>query len=198
MAIFGAHKNSADCIKAIFDLHFRSGSILDVNFGKGVFYKKMPDRNVVGLDILPKGNVIADNKALPFVSGSFDVGVCDPPYKRGNRNRRYTRRYGEAPCTEPRVTKSYFDLLPELIRVSRIGIIVKCQDCSDGHRFRARHIQIIERVKDLTGLDPHDIAITARFGGPNNTLNGKQRFFQQSFSYFMVWKWKENFKPVRF
>jgi len=200
VAINGAHKNSSDCIKAILDLHFPYGHIIDVNYGLGVFYKLVPNRTVTGIDLKGTGDIVADNKHLPFQTDTFDVGVCDPPYRRGSGNKRYENRYGKAPCTEARVNASYVELLPELIGVSRDGIIIKCQDTPDGHKFLARHIAIIGMVRALTGLDVHDIAITSRFGGPNNITNGTQRFFQQSFSYYLIWKWtaKYPFKPLRF
>jgi hypothetical protein len=195
--VFG---NSADAIAAILPLHFPTGDILDVNYGHGVFYKKVAGRKITGVDIRPPAEIIADNRALPFEADSFDIGVLDPPYKRGNGNTRYTSRYGKAPCTEPRVTKSYFEALPELLRVCRSGIIVKCQDASDGHAFYARHCQIIDWMKEQTGLTVHDIAIAARDGVPNSNTQGTRRYFQQAASYFMVWKWrsKKPFRPVRF
>ena len=193
-------RNSADCIAGLLDLHFKEGTIVDVNYGLGVFYKNVRGREITGVDLRPPAQIICDNAALPFADDSFDIGVCDPPYKRGNGNKRFEARYGEAPCTEQKVTRLYWKALPELLRVCRSGMIVKCQDAPDGHRFYARHIQIVEWVKEQTGLDVHDIAVAVRHGTPNNTLNGRPRFFQQGLSYFLVWKWRQKkpFKPVRF
>jgi hypothetical protein len=191
--------DSATAMRSILGLHFPDGTILDVNFGLGTFYKKT-DRPVTGVDVRPPAAIICDNKELPFPDDSFDIGVCDPPYKRGSRNVRYTDRYGVAPCTEPRVTKSYFPALTELLRLCRIGIIVKCQDASDGHSFTPRHVIIVNWMRKQTGLFVHDIAIVARRSVPNATTQGTRRFFQQSISYFLVWKWKQKrpFRAMRF
>jgi DNA modification methylase len=196
--VFG---NSADAMAAILPLHFPTGTILDVNWGHGVFYKNVTGRDITGVDIRPPAKIIADNRNLPFENDSYDIGVLDPPYKRGKGNVRYEGRYGVAPCTEPRVTKSYYEALPELLRVCRAGIIVKCQDAGDGHAFYARHAQIMSWMKENTGLDVHDIAVVARSNGvPNANTQGKRRYFQQALSYFLIWKWrsKNPFKPVRF
>src|SRR5687768_15723138 len=154
-------QDSPSAMAAILKLHFPHGTIVDVNFGLGVFYKKVR-RDVVGVDIRPPAQIICDNRRLPFAADSFEVGVCDPPYKRGNGDKKYPARYGIAPCTEPRVTRSYFELLPELVRVSRSGVIIKCQDASDGHRVYLRHVTLIQWMKEQTGLDPHDIGVIAR------------------------------------
>lgn len=192
--------NSADAIASILALHFPSGKILDVNFGLGVFYRRV-NREIVGVDLKPTGDVICDNSRLPFPPDSFEVGVCDPPYKRGNGNVRYSSRYGEnPPCTEPRCTKLYHRALPELLRVCKSGVIVKCQDASDGHAFHPRHIDLCDWMKNLTGLKVHDVAVVIRWGVPDANTQGRRHYFQQALSYFLVWKWSEKFpfRPTRF
>lgn len=194
------HWDSAAAIRTILDLHFPNGTILDVNYGLGVFYKKS-DRRVIGVDIRPTGSVLADNKQLPFADNSFDIGVCDPPYRRGNGDKKYQERYGLAPYTQKRVTQSYLDLLPELLRVSRQGIIVKAQDETDGHRFYARQVTLINHIKSLTGLDPHDIAYLVKTGVPDNNVKGRNRHFMANcISMFIIYRWssKNPFRAIRF
>jgi len=184
--VFG---DSASAMQRILDLHFPHALVLDVNYGQGVFYKKSSHK-VIGVDLRPTGQVVADNRRLPFRDDCTDVGVLDPPYKRGPRNLRYQDRYGVAPCTEPRVTKSYLEAMPEILRTCRQGMIIKCQDATDGHRFYARHITIVNWMKEQTGLDPHDMAIVARKGGASSHQIGTPRYMQQALSYFLIWKWK--------
>lgn len=190
---------SSAAMASILPMHFPTGTILDVNFGHGVFYQKVA-RDVTGVDVRPPAKIICDNAALPFADDSFDVGVCDPPYKRGNTNKRYESRYGVAPDTEPKVTRLYYAAMTELLRVCRQGMIVKCQDAADGHSFHARHVMLCEWVKEKTGLRVHDIATVIRWGVPNANTQGTRHFFQQSTSYFLIWKWRSKcpFKPVRF
>jgi len=192
--------DSATAMASILAMQFPEGTILDVNYGLGVFYKHVPNRDITGVDVRPPAKIICDNTSLPFAADSFDVGVIDPPYKRGNKNGRYENRYGVAPCTEQKATRLYFAALPELMRVCRNGIIIKCQDAADGHTFYARHAQIMEWMKEQTGLNVHDIAVCVRHGLPNSTTNGKRHFLQQAMSYFLIYRWrqKEPFKPVRF
>jgi hypothetical protein len=188
---------SSSAIAEILNRHFPTGSILDVNYGLGVFYKNVASRRIVGVDLKPTGTVIADNKALPFQNASFDVGVVDPPYKRGD-GKRYEHRYGLAPKTETKVTWSYYAALEELLRVVRHGLIIKCQDGTDGHRVHARHFTLMTWMKEKTGLEPHDIAINARFSLPSMMAQGRSHFFQQGVSYFLIYRWTGCFKPVRF
>lgn len=148
--------NSAAAMASILPMHFPTGTILDVNYGLGVFYSRV-DRDVTGVDVRPPAKIICDNAHLPFEADSFDVGVCDPPYKRGNDDSKYTDRYGDAPCTEQQATKLYYNAMPELLRVCRGGVIVKCQDASDGHTFYPRHIMLAEWMKEKTGLSVHDV-----------------------------------------
>lgn len=198
-----AHQNSADAIEDILSIHFPVGSILDVNYSMGTFYKNV-SRDVIGIDIRPVANILADNKNVPFSNDSFDLGVCDPPYKRGNGETKYSNRYGAAPCTARKSSKQYFDLLPELIRVSRDGIIIKGQDETDGHRFYSRMFEIMNFMKELTGMEPHDVSYVIRSGVVDNNIgagkNGSRHFMANCVSFFLVYKWKSKypFKPVRF
>lgn len=192
--------NSSALMATLLDLHFPTGSIIDATYGLGVFYKNVPHRIVVGVDwARGLGAIRADSRRLPFADDSFDVGVCDPPYKRGD-GARYEHRYGVAPHTEQQVTRLYEAILPELLRVSRQGLIVKVQDGTDGHKFYPRHIQIAGYIKEMTGLDPHDIAVVARSVLPCTLVRGRQHFFRQGVSYFLVYKWRNKFpfRPIRF
>jgi hypothetical protein len=196
------HYESSDSMKTILGLHFPKGKILDVNHSLGVFYKKV-EREVVGIDIRPISHILADNRALPFSDDSFTVGVCDPPYKRGPRDRRYSHRFGEAPYTTKRVTNQYLELLPELLRVSTDGIIIKAQDDTDGHKFNCRSFVLMSFMKELTGLAPHDVSYMVRTGVPENninSLNNKRHFLANCVSYFLIYKWssKNPFRPLRF
>jgi len=189
---------SAEAMAAILALHFPEGTILDVNYGLGAFYRKT-DRKVTGVDIRPPAEIQCDNRSLPFAADSFDIGVCDPPYKRGD-GQKYEGRYGKAPKTETQVTWSYHATLSELLRVVRRGLIVKVQDGTDGHRFHARHVQIAEWMKTKTGLEPHDIAMNVRTKLAPCMAQGVPHFFQNGVSFWLIYAWrsKNPWKPVRF
>lgn len=196
------HNDSAESMKTILSLHFPEGRILDVNHSLGVFYKKV-ERDVTGIDLRPVAHIVADNRALPFPDNSFALGVCDPPYKRGPGDKKYIERFGIPPYTTKRVTQQYYDLLPELLRVATDGIIIKAQDDTDGHRFNFRLSQLVNFMKEKTGLDPHDISYIVRPGVPENninSLNNERHFLANCVSYFLIYKWKSKdpFRPFRF
>lgn len=190
---------SADAMRAILNLHFPRGRILDVNWGLGAFYRQCGHRDVTGVDVRPCGHLQCDNRSLPYGDNAFDVGVCDPPYKRGD-GRKYEHRYGVAPKTETKVTRSYYETLTELLRVSASGVIIKLQDGTDGHRFHPRLLQVAGWMKSQTGLDPHDICHVARPRLAGTMVQGTPHFFKQGVSYFLIYKWrrKNPCKPVRF
>lgn len=191
-------RESASAIAAILGLHFPTGTIIDVNYGLGAFYRQT-ERAVFGIDLRPTGDIIADNRRLPLADDSFDVGVCDPPYKRGD-GLKYEARYGKAPKTETQVTWSYHATLAELLRVCRRGVIIKVQDGTDGHRFHPRHITIAEWMKAKTGLEPHDIAVNARRQLAPTMAQGVPHFFQNGLSFFLVYAWRSKapWRPIRF
>ena len=194
------HRDSAEAMRVILSLHFPSGSILDVNYGLGTFYLKV-QREVVGIDLRSVAPIIADNRHLPFAADSFAVGVCDPPFHRGKGDTKYIERYGLAPYTAKRVSQQYYELLPELLRVARDGIIIKAQDESDGHRFYHRMFSLVAFIKDLTGLLPHDIAYLVKSGVMDNVRSDRDRHFMANcISYFLIYRWSQKapFKPVRF
>ena len=194
------HKDSAEAMRTILGLHFPTGKILDVNHSLGVFYKKV-ERDVTGIDIRPVTSIIADNRALPFAADSFAVGVADPPYRRGNGDTKYSERYGKAPYTAKRVSQQYYDLIPELLRVSTDGMIIKAQDETDGHRFYHRMFSLVQFVKEITGLEPHDVTYLVKNGVMDNNVKGRERHFTANcVSYFLVYRWAQKFpfKPLRF
>jgi hypothetical protein len=191
------YASSAECIRYLLELHFPEGSILDVTYGLGVFYKEV-QRRVTGFDLLSTGNIVGDNRQLPLRDQSFDIGVLDPPYKRGD-GVRYEHRYGKAPHTEQQVTRSYYEALPELLRVCRQGLIIKVQDGTDGHRFYPRHIEVCNYLSELAKIRLHDVAIVVRNGVPDVMAQGVQHFFMQRMSYFLVFKWRDrSYRPVIF
>lgn len=195
-----AYKNSSDAMETILNLHFPTGSILDVNHSIGVFYKNVK-RDVVGIDVRPVTHILADNRCLPFCDNSFSVGVADPPYRRGNGDTKYTKRYGKAPYTAKRVSQQYYDLIPELIRISKDGMIIKAQDETDGHKFYHRMFSLVCFIKQLTNLEPHDIVYLVKTGVMDNNVKGRNRHFTANcVSYFLVYRWvaKNPFRPVRF
>lgn len=63
--------------------------VLDMTWGKGVFWKQIPHRpyRVIGMDNKrkTKGDLRASFYRLPFPDGLFDVVVFDPPFQFGTK-----------------------------------------------------------------------------------------------------------------
>jgi hypothetical protein len=190
---------------------FNSGSklvatLLQIHFGSCIvcvdpacsvrsFLNSLSDTTVVVCGDLRKEvkpDWVGDFKRLPFRDGQFDVGLFDPPFKRGVRQTEdyYTGRYGPAPNNENAATKQYMDGLPELFRVCARGVVAKIQDASDGHTFHDRRFQLTEFVKSRYGIGLHDVLILDSPSKVPQRRGPTRRFSRQTVSYFLVWKYE--------
>jgi hypothetical protein len=150
---------------------------------------------VTGVDIRDTGDIVADNRSLPLPDDSHDVGVIDPPYKRGAGNRIFEKAYGKAPCTYRRMMTQYYEAIPELLRVVRCGIVAKVQDGCEAERLYANHIELANWMRLHYGLALADLAVLVASGRRPAHTHGQRRRFQQTLSYFLVWKWPNGKKP---
>jgi hypothetical protein len=95
--VFSAYTaDNAEVFPHVLSLHVPAGAVVaDVTFGKGVFWKKVPEGTytVRGSDIaLKKGLRVpsfitlrdkVDCRSLPYADGELDCLVLDPPYMEG-------------------------------------------------------------------------------------------------------------------
>ncbi len=197
------YRRSSDAIEAIMALHFPGRDVIDMTWGKGAFWREY-DGVVIGGDLALGAGIRWDATRLPLRDKSVAVAVIDPPFKRGPRNHPHQGidflrgRYGSAGHTEQAVDRLYDGMLPEALRVATKGLILKCQDGTDGHSFYPRHIRLADQVRSLTGLEVHDLTMIYSPNKTGTLVQGEQRFFRQHISYLMVWRWTHDFKRVRF
>jgi hypothetical protein len=123
---------NAELIDRLLSLCFRGNpTILDTTYGNGMFWVNS-GRSVTGCDKDPARakDVCCDFAKLPFADGTFDVVVFDPPFQPlsgsggGVVNKRFTKIIGGRGAVRPLVDSG----LKEAWRVSRRGVIYKCQD----------------------------------------------------------------------
>jgi len=81
--IFSSYSgDNSDIFPKILGLHVPTGSkVADVTYGKGVFWKNIPEGHYHLLATDIKSGV--DCRTLPYRNGEIDCVVLDPPYMEG-------------------------------------------------------------------------------------------------------------------
>lgn len=196
--VFSAYTGANDDIfPHILSLYVRPGSIVaDVTYGKGVFWRKVPDDTFQLLSSdLSKGT---DCRKLPYDDESIDCVVFDPPYMHTpggtahvnhqnyegyykNNRVNSQKKYHEA------VLDLYFTAAREAWRVLRKGgvYIVKCQDEVCANQQRLTHIEIVNELTNY-GFIAEDLFIVVRNGKPGVSRLLKQAHARKNHSYFLV------------
>ena len=150
--VFSAYVGgNEDVFPKILDLYVSPKSVIaDVTFGKGVFWRNVPE-NLYKVRSTDIQNGI-DCRNLPYESGEIDCVVLDPPYMHSPGGTAHTvhsafENHYRNNSTDNRTRKKYHEAVLELyeeagaeaFRVLRDRgvLIVKCQDevCSNRQRF---------------------------------------------------------------
>lgn len=147
--------------------------ILDATVNAGRFWAGSP-RNVIGLDrdgsVLP--SVVGDNRAIPFLSGVFDLVVYDPPHvpnQGRDVTKDFTTRFGlvEQSGKENGYSLShlYPPFLSEAFRVLRSEglVFAKIADYTHNHRRVWAHCDFLSAAAEA-GFTACDCVIKVRKG----------------------------------
>jgi len=193
-----------DIFPKIMQLHVPSGStVADVTYGKGTFWKKVPEGayKVLATDI----ETGVDCRKLPYGDRNIDCVVLDPPYAEGFYRRSVEHLAGagshnafrehyavERPTTEgPKYHEAVLDLYfkagNEAHRVLRENgvFIVKCQDQVSANRQRLHHVDLINYYGSL-GFHTKDLFVVVRENKPCVSRLKKQIHARKNHSYFLV------------
>lgn len=147
--------------------------ILDATVNCGRFWKGLK-RPVIGIDTEPKclPRIVADNTAMPFRSGTFDVVVYDPPHipNQGKDNLKdFNVRFGLV-LKSPKEQKYNFShmyppFLKEAYRVLKAESVLLCKiaDYVHHHRYQWAHIDLTLAAR-AKGFCPCDCIIKVRKG----------------------------------
>ena len=131
-------------------------------------------RPVIGLDIDPghRPDICADNAALPFRSGSFDVVVYDPPHipnQGRDRSKDFTGRFGLGARSDKENGYSFAHTYPAFMAeawrvLTEAGLLLcKITDYIHNHRYQWAHIDLIRSGQEA-GFTACDCIIKARKG----------------------------------
>jgi hypothetical protein len=168
-------EDDADLIEELLSFypHQEPRSILDATVNGRRFWKGSV-RPVVGLDIDPRHRpeICADNAAMPFRSGQFDVVVYDPPHipnQGSDRSKDFNVRFGlgarSAKENGYTFSHTYPAFMAEAWRVliSEGILLCKIADYVHNHRYQWAHIDLI-RAGQEAGFTACDCIIKVRRG----------------------------------
>ncbi len=200
--VFSGHQGgNEDLFPRILWLYVPEGSVVaDVTYGKGVFWKHVP-QNVYSLfasDI--KDGV--DARDLPYPNSSVHCVVFDPPYMHTpggsahDNHQNYESYYrnnaaanGSGKKYHEAVLDLYFQAAKEAKRVLKNeGVyILKCGDEVCANQQRLTHVEIInELTKD--GFVIEDLFVLLRNNRPGMSRVIRQIHARKNHSYFLVFR----------
>ena len=147
--------------------------ILDATINGGRFWRGSA-REVIGLDIDPRHRprICADNAAMPFRPGSFDVVVYDPPHipnQGQDRSKDFNTRFGLGGRSPKENGYSFAHTYPAFmaeawrVLIDEGILLCKIVDYVHNHRYQWAHIDLIRAGQDV-GFTACDCIIKIRKG----------------------------------
>jgi hypothetical protein len=185
----------------ILALYVAPGSVVaDVTYGRGVFWKRVPQEVYRLLPSDLKDGV--DCRKLPYRSGQLDAVVFDPPYMHtpggtahvGHQNYEsyYRNNVAESesgPKYHEAVLDLYFGAADEARRVLKEnGIyIVKCADEVCANQQRLTHVELINAL-GAKGFIVEDLFVLLRNNRPGVSRVIRQVHARKNHSYFLIFR----------
>jgi hypothetical protein len=198
--------DNAPVFRDILKLFVPEGSsVADVTWGKGAFWKLIPEDAYKTFFSDLKTGVDCTN--LPYEDGSMDAVVLDPPYMEGlfranvanmaggGSHAAFRDHYSDGKATEhvegaPKYHDAVLDLYykagEEAKRVLRnYGVfIVKCQDEVSANTQRLTHVELINKWAE--DFYCKDLFVVTRPNKPGIVRLLKQEHARKNHSYFLV------------
>jgi len=196
----------------IIQLYIPAGYVVaDVTYGKGVFWKNLPEDQYTVLksdlrcpDQKTQLYTVADCRSLPYPNALLNGVVFDPPYMHtpggtAHVNHQNFENYyqnnlahnGQGEKYHEAVLALYFAAAKEAYRVLKHkGIyIIKCQDEVCANKQRLTHVEIINELNGY-GFITEDLFVLVRTGKPGVSRLIQQNHARKNHSYFLVFrKW---------
>jgi len=200
--VFTAHQGTnEDVFPHVISLYVAPGStVADVTYGKGVFWKRVPEGTYRLLATDLKNGV--DCRNLPYGDASIDCVVFDPPYMHtpggtahlNHQNyedyyRNNSAENGSGKKYHEAVLELYFKAADEAHRVLRNeGIyIVKCGDEVCANQQRLTHVELSNELTQK-GFIIEDLFVLLRNNRPGVSRVIRQVHARKNHSYFLVFR----------
>jgi hypothetical protein len=171
---------------------YLTGSVLDVTYGRGVWWRRFSPASLGKHDLVLDG---VDFRALPDEDESWDAVCFDPPYipTRAAHTAspllkgRFRPSYGlETPRTRVELDTLIAAGLAECARVSRRWVLMKCCDYAETKdHFVLGHVSAIAEGQRI-GLRVHDLLVHAGGTGPGGSRIRELRRARRAHSYLVV------------
>jgi hypothetical protein len=170
---------------------YLTGSVLDVTYGRGQWWRLFRPELFTGHDLELDG---VDFRALPYGARAFDSVCFDPPYvpRQGTspatrlEDREFRRRYGiDVSRSGAELRALIDDGLAECARVARRWLLVKCCDYTSGRQLHLGHVAVLATAERL-GLRAHDLIVHASGSGPGGGQIGAVQRTRREHSYLIV------------
>jgi hypothetical protein len=181
---------NADLIAQVAPLYL-SGSVLDVTYGRGMWWRRYTPARFAFHDITLDG---VDFRELPYADASWDAVCFDPPYvpRQGTappqrlRDARFRTHYGlDVPRSRADLGILIEQGVAECARVARRWVLVKCCDYVNGKQFHVGHYDVL-RWADASGLRCHDLIVHLAGPGPGGSQITEVRRSRRVHSYLLV------------
>ena len=154
--------DNADLVAAVAPLYLDRGPVVDVTYGRGMFWRRFRPDDLVCHDIRLDG---VDFGALPEPDGYAHAVVFDPPYSpSGGRTTTtvpdYVDRYGLEKRTPAIIAAMFRRGLGECARICAPGgyVLAKCDDYVESARLHLGHVDMLAAA-DEVGLAVWDRVI---------------------------------------
>lgn len=155
--------DNSDLIFEVSSLYLKpEDRIVDLTYGKGVFWRRIGESQVTGSDILTVPDRPFDFRNTPYADNEFEIAVLDPPYIHSPGMHMTDRGYKNATTTEGMlhqdIRRLYVDGMRECARIASRQIWVKCKDQVQSGMQRWSHCEILADALNL-GLFARDLFI---------------------------------------
>ena len=188
--------NNADLIAEVAQLYAADDfKIADLTYGKGVFWRKCPELNVTGSDLVTVPDRPYDFTATPYDDASFDIAVLDPPYIHSPGNHQTDSRYQNRATTKGMLWRDlreqlYIPGMKEAMRIVKPDggqVWVKCKDQVQSGMQRWCHVELCHDALEL-GLYPRDLFILKATSQTSNNRWNVQHHARKPHSYLWVFQ----------
>jgi hypothetical protein len=186
-----AWASNAELIADVAKLGYLGGTVLDVTYGLGTFWKVYQPAIFRGTDIdssKSRSGCSVDFRSLPFGDRSYDTVVIDPPYKlNGTPDPTVDARYGvHVAATWQDRMELMLQGLRECLRVSRQFVLMKCMDqvCSGKKRWQTFSCIAEAHRVGAELVDRFDMLVTPRQQPPGR----RQIHTQGNYSTLLIFE----------
>lgn len=192
-SVFTGQRN-ADLMAAVAPLYL-TGSVLDVTYGKGMWWERFTPEPFTFHDLAVDG---VDFRALPEDDRSVETVCYDPPYipaggaaTEGSRAVGFRAAFGlTAGRNSDQLDNLVMDGLAECCRVSSRYVLVKCMEFVGSASFRDMPTEITNVAADL-GYVVHDRIVHHAGSGPGGHNIFTVKRARRVHSYLLVFVRKE-------